>query len=169
MAIAVILAAVAVPQAIGTIDRFRVQAAARYLAARMALARSQAVMRSAIVALRFERDQRGFTFGVFIDGNRNGVRNRDISSGVDPPLDPPTRLSDLFPGVSIALSDAADDPVRIGTSSLMSFTPLGTATSGTIYLRGRDGTQFGVRVLGATGRTRVLRFVPATGEWTAGF
>jgi len=125
-------------------------------------------MRSATVALRFQEDQGGVTFGVFIDGNHNGVRNRDISSGVDTPLDPPMQLSDMFPGVSISMSDAADDPVRIGSSNLMSFTPLGTATSGTIYVRGRDGSQFGVKVLGATGRTRVLRFVPSTGEWTAG-
>ena len=168
MTIAVILAAIAVPQALVSIDRSRAWAAARYLSARMALARSQAVMRSATVALRFEEDQRGgFTFGVFVDGNGNGVRIRDISSGIDRRLDPPTRLSDLFPGVTIALSEGSSgDPVRIGSTSLMSFTPLGTATSGTIYLRGRDGSQFGVRVLGATGRTRVLRYLPATGQWT---
>jgi type II secretory pathway pseudopilin PulG len=169
MTIAVILTAVAVPQVLASIDRSRAWAAARYLAARMALARSQAVMRSATVALRFEEDQRGFTFGVFVDGNGNGVRIRDIASGIDRRLDPPTRLSDLFPGVTIALSEGSKgDPVRIGSTSLMSFTPMGTATSGTIYLRGRDGSQFGVRVLGATGRTRVLRYVPSTGEWTAG-
>ena len=47
----------------------------------------------------------------------------------------------------------------------MSFTPIGTATSRTLYLRGRDGSQYSVRVLGATGRTRVLRYVPATHQW----
>jgi hypothetical protein len=51
----------------------------------------------------------------------------------------------------------------------MSFTPSGTATSGTIYIRGRDGSQFAVRVLGATGRTRVLRYLPARKEWTDAF
>ena len=70
--------------------------------------------------------------------------------------------------VAIALSEGTPgDPVRIGSSSLMSFTPLGTATPGTIYLRGRDGSQYAVRVLGATGRTRVLRDAPGTREWTA--
>jgi type II secretory pathway pseudopilin PulG len=170
MTIAATLAAVAIPQLLGSIDRSRALAAARYLSARMALARTQAVRRSATVALRFDEDQRGFTFGVFVDGNGNGVRTGDISTGIDTRLDPPTRLSDLFPGVTIALSEGSfEDPVRIGSTSLMSFTPLGTATSGTIYLRGRDGSQFAVRVLGATGRTRVLRYATATREWTDRF
>jgi hypothetical protein len=39
----------------------------------------------------------------------------------------------------------------------MSFTPVGTSTPGSIYLRGADGTQLVVRVVGATGRARVLK------------
>lgn len=161
----------AVPQALGSIDRSRAWAAARYLAARMALARSQAAARSANVALRFEEDSGGITFGVFVDGNRNGVRTRDIASLIDRPVDPPIHLSDLFPGVSFALSDdaGATDPVRVGSSNLLSFSPLGTATSGTVYVRGRDGSQLAVRVLGATGRTRVLRYMPRTREWVGSF
>ena len=46
-----------------------------------------------------------------------------------------------------------------------SFTPLGTATSGSIYVRGRDGAQFVIRALGATGRTRVQRYAPRTRAW----
>jgi hypothetical protein len=48
---------------------------------------------------------------------------------------------------------------------LMSFTPTGTSSSRTLYVRGRDGSQYAVRVLGATGRTRVLRYVSATRAW----
>jgi hypothetical protein len=40
----------------------------------------------------------------------------------------------------------------------VSFTPDGTASSGTVYVRGRGGAQYAVRVLGATARTRVLRY-----------
>ncbi len=161
-----ILAAIAVPQTMVSVDRSRSWAAARYLAGRMALARMQAVGRSATVALRFVDAGGGFAFDTFVDGNRNGVRTPDIASGVDRLLDPPAQLSEMFPGVVIGMSeDAADDPVRIGSSSLLSFTPTGTATSGTIYIRGRDGSRFAVRVLGATGRTRVLRYVPRTGDW----
>lgn len=169
--IVALLAVVAVPQAVGSIDRSRAFAAARYLAARIALAKAQAAMRAANVALRFEDTAAGVTFAVFVDGNGNGVRARDIASGIDRPLDPPMRLADMFPGVSIAVSDVPGtaDPVRIGPTSFLSFSPLGTATPGTVYVRGRDGSQLSVRVLGATARTRVLRYMPRTREWVAAF
>jgi len=47
----------------------------------------------------------------------------------------------------------------------MSFSPMGSASSRTLYLRGADGSQYAVRVLGATGRTRVLRYVNASRTW----
>lgn len=157
----------AVPQLLITVDRLRAGAATRYLAARMTLARAQAVKRSAYVALRFDEDASGTSFGMFVDGNRNGVRTRDITARIDTALESPVRLSDLFPGVSIAMSDdsGAGPPVRVGSSRLLSFSPLGTATSGTVYVRGRDGTQLAVRVLGVTGRARCLRYVPRTRQW----
>ena len=48
------------------------------------------------------------------------------------------------------------DALRIGGSELLSFSPTGTATSGTLYLAGRTGLQYAVRVLGATGRIRTV-------------
>jgi hypothetical protein len=136
----------------------------------MAMARSHAVMRSANVALRFDEDPAGVTFQMFADGNRNGVRARDIEARVDRPLDTPVHLFDLFPGVAIAVSgEAGSDPLRIGSSNLLSFASLGTATSGSIYVRGRDGSQFAIRILGATGRVRVQRYVSRTGAWVDGF
>jgi len=165
-----VLSGLAIPQVLTTLDRSRTWAAARYLAARMALARSHAVMRAAAVALRFDPDPSGVTFQMFVDENNNGVRTRDIDESIDRPLEAPARLSDLFPGVGIAIEPGLGaDPLRIGSSNLLSFTPFGTATPGTIYVRGRDGTQLAVRVLGATARARVLRYVPRTREWVETF
>ena len=165
-----ILSAIAVPSSLTAVDRARASAAARYLASRMAMARSHAVMRSANVALRFDENGAGITFQMFVDGNRNGVRTHDIAAHVDRPLGAPARLSDLFPGVAIAVSGkAGSDPLRIGRSNLLSFTSLGTATSGSIYVRGRDGSQFAIRILGATGRVRVQRYVSSTGAWVDSF
>ena len=169
-ALIAIVSAMAAPQSLAALDRTRAAAAARYLASRMAMARSHAVMRSANVALRFDERPSGITFRMFADGNRNGVRTTDITSGVDQPLDPPASLSDLFPGVAIAVSGVAgDDPIRIGSSNLLSFTPVGTATAGSIYVRGRDGSQFVVRILGATGRVRVQYYDPRTAAWVDSF
>ena len=47
----------------------------------------------------------------------------------------------------------------------MTFTPIGTATSGTVYIRSRTGRQFAVRILGATGRTSILEFNFGAEAW----
>jgi hypothetical protein len=162
---------VAIPQSLAAIDRSRAWAATRHLSARMALARMQASKRSAYVAIRFEEDASGVAFGMFVDGNGNGVRTRDIRTGADWAIEPPTKLSDVFSGVEIALpGEAGDvDGVRLGSTSLLSFSPVGSATPGTIYVRGRDGSQFAVRVLGATGRTRMLQYAPVSRTWVDAF
>jgi type II secretory pathway pseudopilin PulG len=162
-----ILMAIAIPQMLTGIDRSRGLAAARYLASRMALARAQAAGRSAIVALWFQQESRGVTFGVVQDGNRNGVRTKDIQLQIDRLIEAPVVLSDLFPGVDIGLAPQTPgaNAVQLGGSNLLSFSPAGTSSSGTVYVRGRDGTQWAVRVLGATARARVLRYVPLTREW----
>ncbi|HEY6362859.1 MAG TPA: GspH/FimT family pseudopilin [Vicinamibacterales bacterium] len=152
-----VLAGMALPQVLSGLDSSRAHAAARYLAARMALARSQAVARSSTVALRFSGEAATLSFAAYVDGNHNGVRSNDIESGADTRLDAPARPSDLFPGVAISSS--------FGSSGIVSFTPAGTATSGTVYIRGRDGSRYAVRVLGATGRTRVLRYDAARREF----
>lgn len=146
-----------VPAVLTALDRTRALSAARYVATRMALARSDAVARAATVALRFGDGADQATITGFIDGNRNGVRTSDIVDGEDPPWGTPVSVSAMFPGVVV--------DVPANTQRLYAFTPLGTSSSGTLVVKGRDGTRYGVRVLGATGRTRVLRYVPARDEW----
>ena len=158
-----ILAAAAVPRLTATIERTRTSSAARYVAGRLAFARTQAVARSANVALVLAPAGDTSTLAIYIDGNGNGVRTRE-AGGVDPLLSVPVRLAAMFPHVSVSTHDPADAPAA-ETTTVMSFTPLGTASSGTLYLRGRDGSQYAVRVLGATGRTRLLRYDAATRTW----
>jgi len=161
-----VLAAIAVPQALVMSQRSRTHAAARFLASRMARSHTEAVVRSATVALQFAQGQRGVTLGEFIDGNRNGVRTREIGSGTDSRLGAAVDVFDLFPGVTLSFTDdSGTSPIQAGSTTLISFTPYGTATSASVYLRGADGSQYAVRVLGATARTRVLRYDPRTREW----
>lgn len=164
-----IVTAATVPQALASLDHDRAIIAARYVASRMALARMQAVSHSANVALRFDEGAATTTLSSFVDGNHDGVRTKEILAHVDPQLDPPVPLASLFPGVLVALSadSIGDAIVRPGVSTLMSFSPSGTATTGSVYVTGRDGSRYAVRVLGATGRTRLVRYDPATRTWVA--
>jgi hypothetical protein len=98
----------------------------------MALARSQAVSHSTTIALRFVASPSGVSIDVIQDGNRNGVRAREIDLQIDRPIDTPVLLSQLFPGVEIGLTPQTpgSDPIQLGGSNLLSFTPHGTASSG---------------------------------------
>jgi Tfp pilus assembly protein FimT len=166
----VVIVGTAVPQVTVGLQRATARAAARYLTAQMSLARVQAVGRAATVAIRFARGPAGVTLSVISDGNRNGVLTRDIDSGLDRPIQAPVHLDHLFPGVVIGVpADSPDDPVQLSGSDILSFTPGGTATSGTVHVLGRDGSRFAVRVLGATGRVRLLQWHAATGEWVESF
>lgn len=169
-AVVVILAAAAIPISMRAIERSRAWAATRYLAGKAADARLQAVRRSRYVALRFEGTENGVSFSLAMDANRNGVRTLEIESRVDPLLEPPVLLSQLFPGVVIGVDEKGGfDGVQFGASGMLSFAPRGTASSGTVYVRGKDGSRFALRVLGATGRTRVLQYRPGARDWVESF
>jgi Tfp pilus assembly protein FimT len=170
------LSATAVPIVQGALDGTRARGAARYLAGRLQSARVEAIKRSTHVGLRFDASA-GYRYALYADGNGDGVRTRDIKTGVDSMVGTPEQIDAQFAGVSFGILagvsavdsrevlGAGSDPVRLGSSDILSFGPLGTATAGTLYLRGRGREQYAVRVLGVTGRVRVLRFDFASGTW----
>ncbi len=155
----------------------RVIDAARFLSGRIMLARATAARRGASVGMRFTAGVNGVGFRSYVDTNGNGVRTSDIAGGVDLPIDVEARLGDHFGGVRFELSPVVPpigsttpagtgaDPVRLGAGDILSVTPLGTATSGTLYLRSREGHQAAVRILGATARVRIHEFDFQAGRW----
>jgi hypothetical protein len=159
-------------------DEMRTRAAASHVAARLWVARFEAVRRSRAVGLRFEEVAAGARYTFYVDGNGNGIRNADIDAGIDAAWGNPERLEEACAGAAFGIArdlpgieggaalTEGDEPIRIGTSRILTFTPAGTATSGTLYIRGVRGTQYAVRVLGATGRTRILGYSPGDGRWT---
>ena len=134
-------------------------------------------MRSTSVAKKFAQTAEVYNYTVYLDGNGNGVRTEDIQNGVDRRLNGPERLRDHFAGVEFGVlpglppidqggAPPGTDPIRLGASSLAAFTALGTSSSGTVYIRGRRGAQYAVRIFGDTGKTRLLKFVHRTGHWS---
>jgi type II secretory pathway pseudopilin PulG len=173
--LAATLAAAAVPQLDASMDEFRAAGAARHVASRLQQARVRAITRSRDTALRVTKDARGYVMAVIEDGNRNGVLSRDIQDGIDTIVSPTERLNDQFPGVDFGAVPAipgvegstppGSDPVRLGSSDAATFTAIGTATAGSLYLRSRGNAQYVVRIYGETGRTRILRYNPRTHTW----
>ena len=171
-----VLAGMAIPMVHATRQHDAARTAARLLAARLQQARLEAARRNVTVAVRFDPEDLD-RFGLVADGDGDGVLESDVTRGVDYPIGSASRLSDYVRDMGLRVNQdvpepdaggtiaAGSDPLRIGRSTVLSFSPIGSATSGTIYLAGRTGPQMAIRILGATGRMRVLRFDAASRQW----
>jgi Type II transport protein GspH len=177
MALGVTVTAASVPQYLAGLDDLRASGAAHHVSGRLQRARMEAVMRSAMVGVQFTQTPGGgYGYAVYLDGNRNGVLTRDIRRGVDRLITPAERLPDQFPGVEFGAipglppvdpggTPPGSDPIRLGAGDIATFSALGTATSGTLYIRGRRDAQYAVRIFGETGKMRMLKFESRTRQW----
>ncbi len=171
-----IVLAVGVPVFERAADVADAAAAARYMSGIVARARFDAARQQRARALRFDAGP-PVSFSLASDGDGDGVNASDVTAGVDPVIRGPDRLDQRFPRARFGIGDevqaideartlsAADDPIRLGTANQLTLGPLGTATSGTIYIVSRAGVQFAVRIAGITGRARVLRYIAGERTW----
>jgi type II secretory pathway pseudopilin PulG len=171
------LSATAVPPFLTALDEYRTAGAVRYISTRIQRTRMEAVGRSTNVAMRFAPAGTAYSFGVYADGNGDGVRTPDIRDGIDWRLGALERLPDNYAGVDFGLLpgmppvDSGDpppgtDPIKLGISDLLSYSSIGTSSAGSLYIRGRK-VQYVIRILGDTGRARVLTFDPHARQWEA--
>lgn len=168
------ITAIAAPTAASVADASRVRHAAALVSSKFRLAKQEALSRGANVGVVFDRIGSGWSLRVCRDGNRNGLRRADISSGMDPCPDRPVAIADLVPHVEVAVDPTlrgpageapSSDPVRFGASNIASFSPDGSCTAGSVYLRSSNGLQFIVRVAGIIARIRVMRYDSAKAGW----
>ena len=109
---------------------------------------------------------------IFLDGNNNGIRNADVLSGVDRRLRGPVQLRRALGDVNLGFLDTpvpqipprrgfipdVDDPIKFGRSDIISFSPQGDSSSGTIYLACHSQNEMYALVLfGATSRLTLWR------------
>ena len=170
--VAATLSGIVVPPVLRLLEDYRTAGAARYVASRLQKARVEAVRRSTNVAVRFTP---AGEFSTYVDGNGNGVLSGDIRDGTDPQLGAAERLESSFAGVRFGTmtdlppvdpggTPLGTDPIHLGASNIASFTPVGTSSSGSVYVRG-GACQLVIRLYGDTGKTRVLRFEERTRQW----
>jgi hypothetical protein len=172
----VTLSGAAVPEFLIALDDTRASGAMYHISGRLQRARMEAVSRSAMVGMKFTQSPTGYSYAVYLDGNRNGVLSRDIQSGIDPLIVAAERLPDQFPGIEFGAipglppvdpggTAPGTDPIRLGTADIASFSAGGTSSSGTIYIRSRRDAQYAVRIFGETGKTRMLKYNARTRLW----
>ena len=132
----VVMAAIAVPVIGGTLERERTIVGAHFsphICSARGWSRSSARDRSRCVSkIVGDRTQ----LRLFADGNGNGVLQRDIDRGIDPPLTPCRWLDDQARDISLrvnqTVTDVAgnatiapgDDPLRIGNTAILTFSPV---------------------------------------------
>lgn len=177
VALSLVMGAVAVPVIGGTLERERAIVGARYLAGHLHRARLDALRRARSVAVRIEQVGERTELRSYADGNGNGVSQRDIDRGIDVALTRSEWLDDQVRDVSLRINqrvtdvagsttlEPGSDPLRIGNTALVTFSPFGSATNGTLYLAARRGPQMAIRIFGATGRVRVLMFDAQARQW----
>jgi hypothetical protein len=165
------------PAVAGALEHERTRVGAHYLATVLQQTQLDALRRGTFVALRLIAGPLDTEWQAFADGNGNGVLARDIEAGIDLPLGPPDHLGVHAREVSLRLNQAVPDmsgggmlaagadPLRIGRSDLLSFSPTGSATAGTLYVSAPRGPQLAIRITGPTGRLRVMRFDTGAGAW----
>jgi hypothetical protein len=143
------------------------------------LARSYAISRARNVGLKFRKNGDRYEWALYADGNGNGVRTAEIASGVDRYLGIayPWSRNDVRPAIMRGIRvpdpstpgrylDRIDDPIRFNNSDICSFTPVGDATPGSVYLWDAHDRMAVVRVFGATAKIRTLYYRRGARGWT---
>ncbi len=157
---------------IGSVSRLAAQSSTRALAqvvrGLVNESATRAVAGRAYVGIVFERDERGATAQLVEDGDWDGVTHEDMARGADRALGARTYLKEgraylgLPSGVTTDPTGARipdDDPVRFGRGDILSFSPAGTSTPGSLYLRNTSGDEaWAFRVTGLDGRIRCYRW-----------
>ena len=176
LAILGILITVSAPLVAETVARERLLSAGWETALLMRALRQRSVTERAGFGLRFVRSGGSWSYSLYRDGNGNGIRTADILAGKDPLLRGPEAPADHHEGIRIGLPEAAipqippaagsipdpSDPVKFSGTDIVSFSPSGSISGGTLYLT--DGTRvMAVVVYGPTGRIRAFHFSPGGG------
>lgn len=180
-AILLILAAAATPALLRLASALRVRTGAAEVAGVLRTARSMAIRHGHNVAVKFRTgDGDRVSFTLYEDGDGDGVRTRDIDSGVDPPVGPARDLRHLGrhvrfgfppgepprdPGDPRRRLERLHDPIRFNLSDLASFNPLGGSTPGSVYLTDSRHHLSVVRVLAATGKVKTLSYDARRETW----
>ncbi len=154
------------------------RAAAQEASASLHFARSRAIARDVNTGVKFTMADGKWVYTIYDDTDGDGVRNDDIAAGIDVPLRGATTVLGGEHNVRIGFAHPPpNDPdtgkpfspsaaaVQFGVSKICSFSKRGEATPGSIYLTDGRGGAAAVRVHGATGRIRIIRYDSGTGKW----
>ncbi len=150
---------------------------ARELVALLETCRWKALNERSYAGVIIEERESSHFLSLYLDGNRNGIRTADALSGKDYRFRGPVRMDKDSHDIGTGILNATipqlppkkgflnpADPVQFGKSNIISFSPKGDSSSGTLYLACRSQKQmFAVVIYGATARLRLWKY--SNHEW----
>lgn len=160
-------------------NRMRMATRRMFLLARWM--QSEAVRTRKKVGIVFTRAPDGtYQFGLYSDGDGDGIRMRDVRSGKDPKFAGPFFLWREYPGIRLGILERDRiarvppaggvlgnrlDPVQFGSSDIISFSPRGRSSSGTLYFTDQSRRMMALVVYGPTVRIRIWTYRDGPGRW----
>ena len=181
LAVSAIVLGVAAPPLLRAAAGLQVRLATLEVGAALRLARGYAVRHSAHVGVKFRTAPDGaVSWGLYLDGDHDGVRTDDIDSGVDPLAAPVRQLAHFGRRIRFGFPpgrpprdpadprrrlDRLDDPIRFNRSDICSFGPLGGSTPGSVYVTDGAHHLAVARVANATSRLRVMTYDRVRDRW----
>lgn len=168
LSIVAILLGVSIPRTAAILNDASIRGAAYYYRGLIRQVRRRAITERRYIGIVFSEEGGDVSFRLFADGNRNGIRTQEMRRGIDPPYQARWHYRSRFTGVQYGgAGPLAGEfpPLRFGRGSILSFSPTGTATSGTLFLGNEHGSLYAAVVAGVTGRVRLVRY--RDGGWQA--
>ncbi len=177
MALMGILLLYAVPALDNMLHRVALATAAEHVRRQMMRAQSTAVALSRNCGVYYFQRNGQWMYAIYTDENGNGVLKTEINSGVDRRIEGPAPLLDAMAPIVAGIGDGFTDPDTLGpfdpgtspiefnSSFICSFSALGNATPGSVFLN--DGGNLGVviRSSGAGGDLHKLFYAGKGQKW----
>jgi len=172
-----ILALCAVPAFANYRRQSSVMAAANEMRGMLRAVRSRAIAQGRNAGVKFVKSGNDWTYTLYDDGNGNGIANADITKKIDKRYFGPALVMPSFRTASISLLPKTikdpdgdkllptDNALQFGNSTICSFSDLGSGTAGTIYISDGISNLYCVRVYGASGKVRMLRYDSGKQKW----
>jgi hypothetical protein len=142
------------------------------------LARGRAVFQGRDVGIKWISVGGDVVLSVYEDGNGNGITSADIRAGLDRLVAGPYWMKGRYPGVDFSFvpdfngidpngdpAGTLKDPIKFGRSDICTFSPVGHASPGSVYLSNGRHRQAMVRVSPSNARIQTFTWHGKHKKW----